>query len=121
MAKFIVFCISVERDTRGGGGGGDGNENVSGYSSNTSLANTSSPSYLLPSFACKRRITAISGPASSNVEIKRNSALTPKKEEVSSSSLAAGRRSISNSRNPNSNEDEDPRSSERSMFIRRQK
>lgn len=34
----------------------DDNDSASNYSSNTSLANTSSSSYLLPSFACKRRI-----------------------------------------------------------------
>lgn len=48
----VVFPVFFsDRDSRG-----DGNENASSYSSNTSLTNTSSPSYLLPSFACKRRI-----------------------------------------------------------------
>lgn len=45
------FQTRLERESRGG----DGNE--SNYSSNTSLTNASSSSYLLPSFACKRRIT----------------------------------------------------------------
>lgn len=57
---------------------------------------------------------------SSSTEIKRNSAVTPKKEDLSSASLA-GKRSVSNSRNSNNAEDEDPRPGDRSMFMRRQK
>lgn len=49
---FKLILSFVERDGRGG----DGNENTSNYSSNTSVTNASSSSYLLPSFACKRRI-----------------------------------------------------------------
>lgn len=54
---------------------------------------------------------------SPNTEIKRNTTLTPKKEEPSS---LAGR-SISNSKNSNSTDDEDSRPGDRAMFMRRQK
>lgn len=74
---------------------------------------------LLNDFRLKKKTLGTS--QSSNVEIKRNSALTPKKEDPSSASSGAGRRSISNSRNSNNTEDDDPRSSDRSMFMRRQK
>lgn len=49
-----IGVTSEERENRGRDR--DDNDSASNYSSNTSLANTSSSSYLLPSFACKRRI-----------------------------------------------------------------
>lgn len=51
-----LFFLSENRLTDRENRGRDDNECASNYSSNTSLTNASSSTYLLPSFATKRRI-----------------------------------------------------------------
>lgn len=104
----------VDRD-----GGENDNGPASNYSSTNSLSNNSSSSYLLPSFACKRRPPESGTNNDANKSVRPN--LRMVKVVCDSPTSNANRRSgtsmrgISNGGDYGNERDEDSRSTERGM------